>query len=552
MVSASSVEQLAERRLRLQDLRVRGDAGLQRRAQGLHRRTGVGAFDQVLHLVGGAGEHRLDPGLARRRGLGRPQEPLPNSGDDQPVQVGHTGGLQVAEVQAESALARAWSVDDRRPLGPQSLADGLVRSPAEFGRRAAARVGGRVERHGCGARGREPVDRVGDLPRQLDRVAAASSAPSRRADDEVRRAVAGQVGRPRPHRVAPSVPQPRQRRRLDPRRRRDRVDRVGVGRWLLEQLLLAVDVDDGQPGPRRGQRPAVPAGHHLVGVVGGVGVVGSDAVRPGQRRALQEPGVRLVLEDRARALDLDVDPAAVQRVPGPADVVPHLEPDPAGDVLDVQRRRLALHERVVPGCRVGQPLLQLLGPVEAGDGEAGGSQPGRRRGHRVAVRLRGHHPRDGADVLLQLEAGGVRVEVEHGEAVLVADPQQPERVVAGGGRGEEGASAHGAGGGGLQRDGVRQVGNVQGRSQLDDAREQRDVVDPQVDHQPEPAQQRREVAEHGRPLVEVRVWFHHRLGDRVLVRPFQVVVLQLRPLVIQQRAVGVGGEQLQRRGLRGL
>ena len=493
---------------------MRGDAGLQRRAQGLHRRTGVGAFDQVLHLVGGASEHRLDPGLARRRGLGGPQEPLPNSGDDQPVQIRHPGGLQVAEVQAECALARAWSGDDRRPLGPQSLADGLVRSSAQFSRRPAARMGGGIERNVRGARGREPVDRFGDLPGQLDGRRGLVQRAVRRADDEMRRAVAGQVGRPGPHRVAPSVPQPRQRRRLDPRRRRDRVDRVGVGGRLLEQLLLAIDVDDGEPRPGCRQRPAVPAGHDLVGVIGRIGVVGSDAVRPRQRGALQETGVRLVLQHGAGALDLDVDPAAVQRVPGFADVVPHFQPDPAGHVLDVQRRCLALNERVVPLGGIRQPLLQLLGPIKAGDGEAGGSQPGRRRGHRVSVRLRGHQPRDGADVLLQLEARGVRVEVEHGEAVLVADPQQSERVVAGARRGEEGMPADRAGGGRLQRDGVRQVRNVQRGPQLDDAGEQRHVVDMQVDHQPEPAQQRREVAEHRRPLVEVRFGLDDGLGRR--------------------------------------
>ena len=169
---------------------------------------------------------------------------------------------------------------------------------------------------------------------------------------------------------------------------------------------------DGQSRTRCGQAPPVPPGDDLVQVV----PVGGVARCPVEGRELEEPHVRSVVEDRhAAGLPGRRHPAPVQAVPLLGDVVPDLDPDAAHQVVEQQ-----LAGPVVGRQRLGllHPCPQLVGPVAAGQREAGRAQrAGRRRG-RVAVGLAGVLPRQVASVLVELEAGGVRVGVEHHPLVL--------------------------------------------------------------------------------------------------------------------------------------
>ena len=245
----------------------------------------------------------------------------------------------------------------------------------------------------------------------------------RRRGGDLRHRVAGQVHGQHPEAVRRAVPQPRQRPRLDPRRPCGAPSIGSSGGVSTTASVGAVragrlDVHDGQPGPGRGQAPAVPAGDDLVQVVADRRVAG----RPVQRRQLQEPDVGRVGEDAAR-----------RRAPR----------------VTVTRRRCRLCQSLVTSSHTSTRMprtrssssssrvpssaasasaswtrrAQLGGPFPAGDREAGRAQRAGRRRRRVAVRLAGVLPGEVARVLVELEPGGVRVDVEH-HPVVVAERQR--------------------------------------------------------------------------------------------------------------------------------
>ena len=93
------------------------------------------------------------------------------------------------------------------------------------------------------------------------------------------------------------------------------------------------------------------------------------------------------------------------------------------------------------------------------------------------------------------------------------------------------------------RCGVRQAGNDQVCLQLDDTGERRQIVDVEIDHQAEPAQQWRQVTEHCGPFVEVGGGLADRDTDGVGHGLGLVFGLLLGMLVVTAGAVHVGGQQ---------
>ena len=318
---------------------------------------------------------------------------------------------------------------------------------------------------------------------------------------------------------------------------------VRVGVLLVRRAAGGVVVHDPLARSGRRQRPAVPAGQHLVGVHRRVG----NAVGLGQRRALQEAGVGDGVQYRARAEHVDGQPAAMQGVPAGGHVVPHLEPDTSGHVLQMQRRGRAGHDVGVAGRGVGQLVVQLRGAVVARDGEPHGPQGGRRRAAGVTVVLGRGDPGHVAHVLLELERGRVRVQVEDGERVFVAEAEHAVGVVAARRCRRERGSVDRAADPRLAGHRVVEAGDDDRGRDVGNAFELGHVRDPQVDDQAEPAQQRRQVADHRRPPVEVRRSLDDgrsgRPGRLVLVGPFL-----LRALVVPPSQVGVAGQQQGRGG----
>ncbi len=243
-------------------------------------------------------------------------------------------------------------------------------------------------------------------------------------------AVAGEIDGPGPEGVVAPVAEPGKRERLDATGRGDRIDRIRVDVGLLHQPLLAVLVHGDEAGTRHRQRPTVPAGDHLVGVVFGAGHRSGPVAHPRQRCALEEAHIGCVGDDFAGTLDRHVEAAAMQRMPEARHVVPHLEAVAAGDLLGGERGRDAGDEIGVTGRGSGQLALELIAPIDASDRQPCRPQSGRRRGDPIPVAFGHQHPGHGADVLLELEAGGVGVDVEHPEPLLVAEPQQPAMVIA--------------------------------------------------------------------------------------------------------------------------
>ena len=261
-------------------------------------------------------------------------------------------------------------------------------------------------------------------------------------------------------------------------------------------------------------------------------------LRPGQ---LEEAHVGLVGQ-HGRAAGGDVDPPLVEGVPLAGAVVPHLDPQAAHHVVVDQVG--ALHALGVVGG------LEALGPGHLGPGgvdpvdprhrEAGGPQAGRRTAGPVAVQLRRQRAGQGPQVLLELEARRVGVEVEHDEAVGVAEGEGAARP--GGARHGLEALAVGlaprAGRGLAHRVdpvGRRQLGcDPAGLGQQGPVAR---VVDGDVDHQAEAPEQHRGAAERRRPVVEVG---HRRIGPRGAgPRDRLGLVLGLLSLVVAPGRVGV-------------
>ena len=123
-----------------------------------------------------------------------------------------------------------------------------------------------------------------------------------------------------------------------------------------------LDMHDRQPGPGRGQAPAVPAGDDLVQVVP-VGLVAGRAV---ERRELQEADVRHVRQhaDTPPGSALSPSRGAGAGCASRGLVVPDLDPDAAHEVVEQQLTRA-----VVGGQRLGllEPRADLGGPFAPGD-----------------------------------------------------------------------------------------------------------------------------------------------------------------------------------------
>lgn len=134
----------------------------------------------------------------------------------------------------------------------------------------------------------------------------------------------------------------------------------------------------------------------------------------GQAGELQEPHVRGLRQHRGRSGG-DVDAAVVQGVPCPAHVVPDLQPDAADHV--VPREVGTGGGAVVVDGLEGAGALHLGAqgsvPARPRDREAGGTERGGGGGGGIAVEFGGEQAGQVADVLLQLEGGGVRIEVQH-------------------------------------------------------------------------------------------------------------------------------------------
>ena len=209
----------------------------------------------------------------------------------------------------------------------------------------------------CRPRAQQPAGRLlqgGGLERRCCRLVRATAA------------VAGQVHGEGAKGVPAAVPQTGQRARRGQAGDVDRL-RAALRVGIVDDLLVAVHVHHGLLGPRGRQRPAVPARQDLVGVRRR-----RVAVAGGQGGALQE-GLVLGLGQHGFVRDGDRHPAAVQRVPLRAGVVPHLEPQAARHLLQLERRAVAGRHLRGPLGAVLQALVERAGTVRFGDREAGGA-----------------------------------------------------------------------------------------------------------------------------------------------------------------------------------
>ena len=376
--------------------------------------------------------------------------------------------------------------------------------------------------------------------------------PPRRRDLRVR--VARQVDSEHPEAVRRAIPQARQGRWLDPHSRVRPLDGL-VGRRCDDGLGGSVgpgwlDVHDRQPRPRGGQAPAVPAGDDLVHVV----PVRCVAGRPVECGELQEPDVRDVIQhgDPRGALARDRHPSPVQAVPLLGHVVPHLDPDAAHEVVQQQLARA-----IVGGELLGllDAATELRGPVASGEREARRAERARRRRGGITVGLAGVLADQVPRVLVQLEPGRVRVDVEH-HPLVVAERQRATNPGAARLRREDLAVDHD------RRTPRRQHLEVVGRrgerhAHPCGAREggpragRIDAVEHDVDREPETAEQSRRRPEGCDPHVEVVLRpVRPRRRRRVRVGfPAWLLLRLLRALVVPPHGVGVDDHlQLRVRG----
>ena len=389
---------------------------------------------------------------------------------------------------------------DRRQQRPRGRVDDGVAGPQQPTQPARVPGGALLDGRSGGHPPGEPLEvQPLVLPPQQPQVVVEARAVEHARRGQ-RRRVARQVDGEHAEAVGRPVAQPRERSGLDA------ADDVGalqgrVGRRGHHPLggLAGAGLGnplDREPGARSGEAPPVPAADRLVQV--------ELAVTPVEPRRLQEADVGGVGEDGLAAGGRrHVDAPLVQAVPRARRVVPHLDAEPADDVVQPQRPGRVGGQRL----RLCDPRADLGQPVPPGQREARGAHGRGGRGGLIAVELARVLPRQVAQELVELEPRRVRVGVEH-HPVRLAERQRTVDPRVGGLRLEDGpvhphrrpprgqhlevgiAGAHRH----RHRGGPRQRRpRLRGRHAVDD----------HVDDQAQPPQQRGHGAERGDPRVEV-------------------------------------------------
>ena len=344
----------------------------------------------------------------------------------------------------------------------------------------------------------------------------------------MRAGVAGQVDGVGAEGVAAAVAQPRQGARLDRGAARHRVDGVGVGGG--SSTICSSPSACRRPcpagGPTATSRPSRPAPR------------GRAWAPPAPSAWVREAPCRKPCRARRRAprraLDLDVSRRWCSECQSPL-TSSHTSSRTPRVISSARAAERAGEQRGVLGRGAVEAVVELLGPVW----RAMAKPVARRLGGAEFTRsplfstasMRGRL-RTCCSSLSAVASGSRSSTVKRFSSPRRSMPRRPVRR--GGLRGE-GPADDLARGARLRVDRVREAGHHQVGLDPHQAGEQRHVVDPQVDHQPEPAQQRRQVAEHAGALVEVGLGLAHGRRDRAGHR-----ALAVRPLLLGRAGSSAG------------